>query len=57
MSDISVPIADLRVGHYIKLPLSWKQHPFFFSSFRIKDEAQLQIIRSIGLKAIVVDPE
>ena len=57
MSDISVPIADLRVGHYIKLPLSWKQHPFFFSSFRIKDEAQLHIIRSIGLKAIVVDPE
>jgi HD-GYP domain-containing protein (c-di-GMP phosphodiesterase class II) len=57
MSDISVPIADLRVGHYVKLPLSWKQHPFLFSSFRIKDEAQLQIIRNIGLYEVVVDPD
>ena len=57
MSDISVPIADLRVGHYVKLPLSWKQHPFLFSSFRIKDESQLQIIQNIGLREIVVDPD
>lgn len=57
MSDISVPVADLRVGHYVKLPLSWKQHPFLFSSFRIKDESQLQIIQTIGLREIVVDPD
>ncbi len=57
MSDISVPIADLRVGHYVKLPLSWKQHPFLFSSFRIKDESQLQIIQNIGLREIIVDPD
>lgn len=57
MADISVPVADLRVGHYIKLPLSWKQHPFLFSSFRIKDDAQLDIVRQIGLREIIVDPD
>lgn len=50
------PNADLRVGHYVKLPLSWKQHPFLFSSFRIKDESQ-QIIQNIGLREIIVDPD
>lgn len=56
MSDIRIPLADLRIGHYVKLPLSWKQHPFLFSSFRIKDESQLAIIHTLGLDEIVVDP-
>lgn len=56
MSDIRIPLADLRIGHYVKLPLSWKQHPFLFSAFRIKDESQLAIILTLGLDEIVVDP-
>ena len=56
MSDIRIPLADLRIGHYVKLPLSWKQHPFLFSAFRIKDESQLAIIHTLGLDEIVVDP-
>ena len=57
MANIPVPIADLRVGHSIRLPLSWKQHPFLFSAFRIKDEAQLQQVRQIGLATIIVDSD
>lgn len=57
MADIAVPVSDLQVGHYVKLPLSWKDHPFLFSAFRIKDEEQLNIIRNIGLREITVDPE
>ena len=56
MSDIRIPLADLRIGHYVKLPLSWKQHPFLFSAFRVKDESQLAIIHTLGLDEIVVDP-
>ena len=57
MADIAVPVNDLQIGHYVKLPLSWKDHPFLFSAFRIKDEEQLRIIRGIGLREFVVDPE
>jgi HD-GYP domain-containing protein (c-di-GMP phosphodiesterase class II) len=49
------PIDQLRVGHYVVLPFGWKNHPFLFSSFRIKDEEQLQILRTLGVKTIPVD--
>lgn len=57
MADIIVPIAQLQVGHYIKLPLSWKSHPFLRSSFCIKSQDQIQTLRSIGFTEIVVDPD
>jgi HD-GYP domain-containing protein (c-di-GMP phosphodiesterase class II) len=49
------PIDQLRVGHYVVLPFGWKNHPFLFSSFRIKDEEQLKILRTLGVKTIPVD--
>lgn len=56
MPDISIAVADLRIGHFVKLPVSWKKHPFLFSSFRIKDEEQLQIIRNLGMAEVIIDP-
>ncbi|MCD8546930.1 MAG: DUF3391 domain-containing protein [Aeromonadaceae bacterium] len=56
MPDISIAVTDLRIGHFVKLPGSWKDHPFLFSSFRIKDEEQLQIIRNLGLAQVTIDP-
>lgn len=50
-----IPVEDLRIGHYVVLPFGWKNHPFLFSSFRIKDEEQLKILRTLGTKTIPVD--
>jgi HD-GYP domain-containing protein (c-di-GMP phosphodiesterase class II) len=48
-------VEQLRVGHYVVLPFGWKNHPFLFSSFRIKDEEQLQVLRDLGVRSIPVD--
>lgn len=48
-------ITDIKIGHYVMLPFGWKDHPFLFSSFRIKDEKQLHIIRNLGLREVDVN--
>ena len=50
-----ISVDQLKIGHYVVLPFGWKNHPFLFSSFRIKDEEQLQILRDLGVRAIPVD--
>lgn len=47
---------QLCVGLYVHLDLSWMDHPFPFSSFRIKTEAQVEAIRHLGLTRIRVEP-
>ena len=54
---IKIPVENLKIGHYIVLPFGWKNHPFLFSSFRIKDEEQLTVQRDLGLKQIPVNLE
>lgn len=57
MSDnFNIPIDQLQVGLYIHLDLKWFEHPFAFSHFKIKEEEQLKIIRSLGLKTVRYDP-
>ncbi len=51
----AIPINELRIGHYVVLPFGWKNHPFLFSSFRIKDDEQLKTLRSLGVTTIPVD--
>lgn len=51
----TLSVDQLRIGHYVVLPFGWKNHPFLFSSFRIKDEEQLRILRDLGVKKIPVD--
>lgn len=48
---------QLRIGLYIHLDLGWMEHPFTFSSFKIKDESQLAKVRSLGLKKIRYDQD
>lgn len=52
----SIPVEQLQVGLYVHLDLKWFEHPFTFSHFKIKSEAQLQTIRSLGLKTVRYDP-
>ena len=57
MAEIKVPVAELQIGYYIKLPMSWKMHPFLLSSFCIKDDSQLTQLRHLGLTEVIVDIE
>lgn len=47
---------QLCVGLYIHLDLSWMQHPFALSSFKIKDEGQIKTLQGMGLERIRFDP-
>ncbi|MBY5991831.1 HD-GYP domain-containing protein [Ferrimonas balearica] len=48
-------IDKLRVGHYIRLPLPWRDHPFMFNSFRIKDAQQIALLKRLKLNFVFVD--
>lgn len=48
---------QLCIGLYIHLDLPWMDHPFTFSSFKIKDEEQLDKVRRLGLKQIRYSPD
>ncbi|MCT8986061.1 HD-GYP domain-containing protein [Shewanella phaeophyticola] len=52
-----VTVEQLEVGTFIRLPISWKDHPFLFSSFKIKNTAQIELIKGLGLKDVFIDPE
>ncbi len=57
MALINLPPNQLKKGHFINLPLGWKDHPFMFSSFKIKSDEQLTILRSLGLATVQVDED
>lgn len=48
--------ADLAIGMFVILELSWLEHPFVFSSFVIQTEEQLKTLRSLKLKSVKIDP-
>ncbi|MEA3393607.1 MAG: DUF3391 domain-containing protein, partial [Pseudomonadota bacterium] len=51
-----VGIDQLCIGMHVKLD-GWVGHPFLFSSFKIKDQKQLDTLRSLGLKEIEYLPQ
>ncbi|HEY3325911.1 MAG TPA: HD-GYP domain-containing protein [Novimethylophilus sp.] len=48
--------AQLRIGIYVHLDLGWMDHPFTFNNFKIRNEKQLEEVRSLGLKKLRYDP-
>ena len=57
MSDSPrITMDQLRIGLYVFLDLSWFQHPFAFSHFKIKSEEQIKTIRGLGLKSVRYNP-
>lgn len=48
---------QLCIGLYIHLDRGWMEHSFTFSSFKIKDEAQLLAVRALGLPRLRYDPK
>jgi HD-GYP domain-containing protein (c-di-GMP phosphodiesterase class II) len=52
--EVKVEIDQLRPGVFIRLEgIPWYRHPFLMSSFRIKDEEQIETLRSLGLEYVV----
>lgn len=49
--------SQLCIGLYIHLDLSWMNHPFTFSSFKIQDKDQIRKIRQLKLDQIRYDPK
>lgn len=52
----SVELAQLRVGMFVVLDMGWLAHPFPTGSFKLTQQSQIDTLRSIGLKAVHVDP-
>lgn len=52
-----VSIHQLQVGNFVRLPLAWKDHPFLFSSFHIKQAAQIELIKNLNIEHVFVDLE
>ncbi|MGR5131338.1 HD-GYP domain-containing protein [Vibrio alfacsensis] len=52
---VRLEIEQLRIGHYVYLPLKWGAHPFLLNSFKIKNDEQLRIIKHLGLKSIAIN--
>ena len=50
-----IRIEQVRIGLYIKLD-SWMGHPFLFSSFKVKDEEQIEALKAMGLTDIEYIP-
>ena len=50
-----VTLDQLRIGLYVYLDLKWFEHPFAFNNFKIKDEEQIKIIKTLGLKKVRYD--
>lgn len=51
----NVLVGELRVGMYVILPLSWTEHNFLRSKFKLTTPAQIAEIRAHGLREVIVD--
>jgi len=54
---IKLPVDKLLVGFMVDLELTWTQHPFLFSKFKIDSKNDIAVIKQLGLKEVTVFPE
>lgn len=52
-----IDVARLQLGIYVVLELGWRQHPFAFNSFTLRNEEQLAQLRSLGLRQVRYCPD
>jgi len=53
----TIPVEQLQIGHYIQLDGAWKDYPFLFRSFKIKNKKQLKTLLDLGLETVSFDPD
>jgi putative nucleotidyltransferase with HDIG domain len=51
-----IEVSRLRVGMFVHLDLSWRQHPFPFNSFKLKNAEQIETIQSLGVAEVRWSP-
>ncbi|GIU14764.1 HD family phosphohydrolase [Shewanella sp. MBTL60-007] len=56
-NSCKVAVGQLQVGNFVRLPIAWKDHPFIFNSFKIKQQAQIELIKNLGLEFVYIRPE
>ncbi len=56
MANVKLTVERLQPGLHIRLPLKWNEHPFLLNSFKIKDQQQIDVIRSLGIKFVYLNP-
>ncbi|BDU29820.1 putative HD-GYP domain-containing protein [Vibrio nigripulchritudo MADA3029] len=56
MASIKITVDRIQPGLHIRLPVSWKDHPFLLNSFKIKSQDQVDIIRHLGIKHVYINP-
>ncbi|GAB7022156.1 HD-GYP domain-containing protein [Salidesulfovibrio brasiliensis] len=63
MANVNIPeyrisVDQLRPGVFIRLEkTNWFSHPFLFSSFKVKDEEQIAVLRKLGIDELICVPE
>ncbi|SON47996.1 HD-GYP domain-containing protein [Vibrio tapetis] len=57
MASIKITVDRIQPGLHVRLPVSWKDHPFLLNSFKIKSQEQVDIIRHLGIKHVYINPE
>ena len=56
--EYRISVDQLRPGVFVRLiKTNWFDHPFLFSSFKIKDADQIALIRKLGIKEVICLPE
>ena len=56
MGSIKITVDRIQPGLHVRLPVKWNEHPFLLNSFKIKDDAQVQVIRHLGIKHVYINP-
>ncbi|NAZ92221.1 HD-GYP domain-containing protein [Vibrio toranzoniae] len=56
MGSIKITVDRIQPGLHIRLPVKWNEHPFLLNSFKIKDDAQVKVIRHLGIKHVYINP-
>ncbi|MCG9696338.1 HD-GYP domain-containing protein [Shewanella sp. Isolate11] len=51
---LTIPIAKLQIGQTVKLPLSWKNHPFLRNRIKIDQEEQIELIKSLNVPFVIL---
>lgn len=52
-----ISVDELAVGMSIDIQLGWSQHPFLFRKLTIKHAHEIQTIKGLGLKEVVLFPD
>ncbi|MFQ6370613.1 HD-GYP domain-containing protein [Shewanella sp. YIC-542] len=52
--EIRLSLSQLQKGITVKLPLSWTDHPFLFNKIEIISDAQINMIRQLGVPYVIL---